>query len=80
MLGVAGFYRGTTTVDFSKDFPVLSVALPAGQTGIDAVADDGHGLGFRNSYMKMEIQQVQLNGHFDFPKTRAWTSAWRRPR
>ena len=30
--------------DFSNDFPVMSVALPAGQTGIDAVADDGHRL------------------------------------
>ena len=39
VLGVAGFYRGTTTADFSRDFPVMSVRCRAGQTGIDAVAD-----------------------------------------
>jgi len=66
VLGVAGFYRGTTTVDWSKDFPVLSVALPAGQAGIDASQMMVTGSSFRNSYMKMEIQQAQLNGHFDF--------------
>jgi hypothetical protein len=66
VLGVAGFYRGTTTVDWSKDFPVLSVALPAGQAGIDASQMMVTGSSFRNSYMKMEIQQAQLNGHFEF--------------
>ena len=30
------------------------------------VADDGHRLGFRNGYMKMEIEQAQLDGNFDF--------------
>ena len=66
VLGVAGFYRGTTTVDFSKDFPVLSVALPAGQSGIDASQMMVTGSSFRNSFMKSEIQQVRLEGHFDF--------------
>ena len=28
VLGVAAFIRGTTTVDFSSDFPILNVALP----------------------------------------------------
>ena len=35
VLGVAGFNRGTTTGDFTQDFPVISVVLPAGQTGIE---------------------------------------------
>jgi TonB-dependent receptor len=66
VLGVAGFYRGTTTVDWSRDFPVLSVALPAGQAGIDASQMMVTGSSFRNSYMKSEIQQARLEGHFDF--------------
>ena len=31
----AGFFRGTTTVDYSRPFPVLTVALPAGLSQID---------------------------------------------
>jgi TonB-dependent receptor len=66
VLGVAGFYRGTTTVDFTRDFPVVSVALPPGQSGIDASQMQVTGSSFRNSYMKSEIQQGQLRGNFDF--------------
>jgi len=66
VLGVAGFYRGTTTADFSHDFPVMSVVLPAGQTGIDAAQMMVTGSSFRNSYMKAEIEQSRLDGHFDF--------------
>jgi TonB-dependent receptor len=66
VLGVAGFYRGTTTADFSKDFPVMSVVLPAGQTGIDAAQMMVTGSSFRNSFMKAEIEQARFDGHFDF--------------
>src|SRR6185295_16535274 len=66
VLGVAGFYRGTTTADFSHDFPVMSVVLPAGQTGIDASQMMVTGSSFRNSYMKAEIEQSRLDGHFEF--------------
>jgi TonB-dependent receptor len=66
VLGVAGFYRGTTTVDFSKDFPVLSVALPAGMAGIDASRMMVTGSSFRNSYMLAEIDQARFNGAFEF--------------
>jgi hypothetical protein len=65
-MGVAGFYRGTTTADFSQDFPVMSVVLPPGQTGIDASQMMVTGSSFRNSYMKNEIEQGRLDGHFDF--------------
>jgi TonB-dependent receptor len=65
-LGVAGIYRGTTRVDFSKDFPVLSVQLPPGQDGIDASQMLTTGSSFRNSYMKSEVEQVQLLGDFVF--------------
>jgi TonB-dependent receptor len=66
VLGAAGFYRGTTTADFSADFPVMSVVLPPGQTGIDAAQMLVTGSSFRNSYMLAEIQQGRLDGHFDF--------------
>jgi TonB-dependent receptor len=66
VLGVAGFYRGTTTADFTHDFPVMSVDLPPGQTGIDASKMMVTGSSFRNSYMKSEIQQGQLKGHLSF--------------
>jgi TonB-dependent receptor len=66
VLGVAGFYRGTTTADFSQDFPVMQVTLPPGQTGIDASQMLVTGSSFRNSYMKSEIQQTQLRGNWEF--------------
>jgi TonB-dependent receptor len=66
VLGLAGLYRGTTTADFTQDFPVMSVALPPGQTGIDASQMLVTGSSFRNSYMKSEIRQTQLRGNFEF--------------
>ncbi len=66
VLGTAGFFRGTTTVDFSRDFPVLSIALPPGMTTIDPSRMLVTGSSFRNSYMKAEIEQTQIKGHFDF--------------
>jgi TonB-dependent receptor len=65
-LGVAGFYRGTTTADFTHDFPVMSVELPPGQTGIDPAQMLVTGSSFRNSYMKSEIRQTQLKGDLEF--------------
>ena len=67
VLGTAGFFRGTTTVDFSRDFPVLSVDLPPGLNGnIDPAGMMVTGSSFRNSYMKSEIDQTQLRGQFEF--------------
>ncbi|HEY0684181.1 MAG TPA: TonB-dependent receptor [Steroidobacter sp.] len=66
VLGVAGFFRGTTTADFSRDFPVMSVQLPPGQTGIDASQMEVTGSSFRNSYMKTGVKQAQLTGNLEF--------------
>ena len=66
VLGVASFVRGDTTGDFSKDFPVISVRLPAGQSTIDPAQNTVTGSAFRNGYMKMDIEQTQLSGNFDF--------------
>jgi TonB-dependent receptor len=66
VLGTAGFFRGTTTADFTRDFPVLSVTLPPGMSAIDPARMLVTGSSFRNSYMKSEIDQTQLAGHFEF--------------
>jgi TonB-dependent receptor len=66
VLGTAGFFRGTTTVDFSNDFPVLSIQLPAGMTSIDPSRMLVTGSSFRNSYMKAEVEQTQITGDFAF--------------
>ena len=66
VIGTAGFFRGTTTVDFSRDFPVLSVALPPGQTNIDPARMLVTGSSFRNSYMKAQTEQLQVRGDFTF--------------
>jgi TonB-dependent receptor len=66
VIGVAGFYRGTTTADFTQEFPVMSVDLPPGQTGIDTSQMITTGTSFRNSYMKSEVEQLRLSGSFDF--------------
>jgi TonB-dependent receptor len=57
-LGTASFSRGDTTADFSKDFPVLSIK------GANYVAAPQQVTGsvFTNSYMKGEVEQLQLKG------------------
>ena len=66
VVGTAGFFRGTTTVDFSRPFPVLNVALPAGLSQIDPAGMLVTGSSFRNSYMKAEVEQLQARGSFEF--------------
>lgn len=57
-LGTASFSRGTTIVDFSKDFPVMSIA------GADFARAPQQLTGsvFENGYVKSEISQVQAHG------------------
>ncbi len=53
-------------VDFSKDFPVLQQQLGFGLNGLDPSRTLVTGSAFRNSYMKSEIDQAQVNGDFTF--------------
>ena len=57
-IGTASFSRGTTSADFSKDFPVLSIA------GADFVRAGQQVTGslFQNGYMKGEVAQAQAKG------------------
>jgi TonB-dependent receptor len=66
VLGVAGFVRGTTTVDFSHDFPVLNVALPAGRTEVDPSDAVVTGSVFQSSFNRSEVKQIQASGSFEF--------------
>lgn len=66
VLGVAAFIRGTTTVDFSRDFPVLNVQLPAGVTQVEPSHAVVTGSVFQNSYSKSDVEQLQAHGRFEF--------------
>ncbi|MEW6704060.1 MAG: TonB-dependent receptor, partial [Pseudomonadota bacterium] len=62
VLGTASFNRRTTRVDFSNDFPILSIE----NTTTDPSQMIITGSSFRNSYMKSEIEQLQLRGKYKF--------------
>jgi TonB-dependent receptor len=61
-IGTAAFNRGTTTVDFTNDLPVLNIVGGALDPSLMRVT----GSSFRNSYMKAEIEQAQLRGQYKF--------------
>ncbi len=65
-IGVSGFVRGTTTVDYSGVFPVMNIQFPPGLTQTPASAMLVTGSSFRNSYMKDTNDQLQLSGNFTF--------------
>lgn len=69
VLGGVGFYRGTTSVDFSQDFPVLHIETPNGQLDPSLMLTGG--ASFRNSYMKAEIDQLDLSGYYDINDTQS---------
>jgi TonB-dependent receptor len=60
VLGTASFNRGTTAVDFTRDFPVLSIY----DSDINPALMKVTGSSFRNSYMKSTVNQAQLKGQF----------------
>ena len=65
VLGVAAFIRGTTTVDYSGEFPILNVQLPAGVT-VDPSTALVTGSVFQNSYNRSDVEQFQVDGDFKF--------------
>ena len=65
-IGVSGFVRGTTTVDYSGTFPIMNIQFPPGLTQTPASAMLVTGSSFRNSYMKDTNDQLQLTGNFTF--------------
>ncbi len=59
-LGTASFSRGTTSANFTQDFPVMSID-GAASPALQQVT----GSSFRNSYMKSNVDQLQLKGSWD---------------
>ncbi|UNK48733.1 TonB-dependent receptor [Lysobacter sp. S4-A87] len=66
VLGMSAFVRGDTTADFSRDFPVLTIALPPGVAQVDPSQALVSGSVFNNAYNKSEIEQTQVKGRFEF--------------
>ncbi|WP_202841723.1 TonB-dependent receptor [Luteimonas saliphila] len=66
VLGVAAFIRGTTTVDYSGEIPIVNVQLPDGISQVEASQAVVTGSVFQNSYNKSEVEQFQGSGRFEF--------------
>ena len=66
VLGAAAFIRGTTTADFSGDFPIVNIQLPPGVSGVDPSQALVTGSVFQNAYAKSEVEQGQVSGRFEF--------------
>ncbi len=63
---MATWTRAETIVDFSSGFPVVEVVFPDGTNGLTPEGVRTTGTSFRNSYMKSEIEQLQLDGIYVF--------------
>ena len=57
-LGTASFSRGTTTADFTHDFPVLSID----GANFAGAPQQVTGSVFQNGYMKGEVEEAQFKG------------------
>ncbi len=60
------FDRVSTTVDYSKEFPVMDITFADGVAGLDPSRMMTSGTVFRNSFMKTEIEQAQFFGNYVF--------------
>jgi TonB-dependent receptor len=65
-LASAGFFRAGNIIDFSRDFPVLTLLLPPGMTAIDPSQMLVTGSVFRNDRQRAQIEQFQASGEFEF--------------
>jgi TonB-dependent receptor len=66
VIGTATWVRDVSTAYFGQDFPVLEITYPDGFTGINAADVRVAGSSFRNSMMKSEVTQTQLDGTYVF--------------
>ncbi len=66
VLGVAAFVRGTTSVDYSGEIPIVNVVLPPGMDEVSAADAVVTGSVFQNSYNRSEVEQLQARGRFEF--------------
>jgi TonB-dependent receptor len=61
-MGIPAFYDIEVTGDFRADLPVISTPTLSGLTPAD---HQFSGAAFRNSFSRMEIEQLDLSGYFD---------------
>lgn len=71
VLGVAAFVRGTTSADFSGDFPLVNVQLPTGLSAVGPAQAMVTGSVFHNAYTRSEIEQGRLGGKWEFGEASA---------
>jgi TonB-dependent receptor len=64
-VGTAIFGIQSQTVNFEKDFPVISVTMYPASDRLNKALITPTGNAFRNSYFKDEINQAQLKGRYD---------------
>jgi TonB-dependent receptor len=64
-LGTAAFILNEQSIDFSQEFPVLSIDSTSGGQTVDPADIFATGNSFRNSYMRTDIRQAQINGSWD---------------
>lgn len=65
-LGTAAFILNRQTIDFSEEFPVLSIENLDGTQSVDVSEIFATGNSFRNSYMRTDIRQAQFRGSWAF--------------
>ena len=65
-MGFFGFYRGTTTYDFTNEFPGLAIDFGPGVNGPDPSQTYTTGSSFRNAVSTNSVSQAQLNGSYFF--------------
>jgi len=58
--------RGDTTVDFSRDLPILNMQFPEGVSQIGPEHAQVLGASFSNSFSRSEVKQGQFSGSFRF--------------
>lgn len=66
VMSTAGFFRAGQGIDFSGDFPILTLDLPAGMNAIDPAQMQASGSIFHNDYQKAKIKQFQASAQFQF--------------
>ena len=66
VISAVQFDRVSTVVDYSQDFPVMTIGYADGVDGLDPTRMLTSGTSFRNSYMKSEIDQAQFRGNYYF--------------
>jgi len=64
-LGTAAFILNSQTIDFSEEFPVLSVDSTSGGQTVDHADIFATGNSFRNSYMRTDVRQAQFRGSWE---------------